>query len=77
MKVIPISRPQRPPSNLLDRLPALWNSTPSNPAVQARQDRSEETTRFQIAHDPDYAGELARLRSWIATYELPAPEEDQ
>lgn len=47
-----------------------------NPAVRARQQRADELTRFQIDHDPAYAAELAQLRSWIGSYEIPTPEED-
>lgn len=68
------TRPATAPGSALDRLPALWNSSADNPAVKARQKRSEELTRFQIEHDPTYAAELARLRSWIGSYEVPTKE---
>ena len=71
--VIPL---RKPAGNRLDALPALWNSSADNPAVIERQQRSEELTRFQIEHDPTYATELARLRSWIGSYEIPTPKED-
>ena len=71
--VIPL---RRPAGNHLDALPALHNTDSRNPAVRARQQRSEELTRFQIDHDPTYAAELARLRSYIGSYEIPTPEED-
>ena len=73
MTIIPL---RRPTGNHLDALPALWNTSADNPAVIERQQRSEELTRFQIAHDPTYATELARLRSWIGSYEIPTPQED-
>ena len=73
MTIIPL---RRPAGNHLDALPALWNTSADNPAVKARQQRSEELTRFQIEHDPTYATELARLRSWVGSYEIPTPEED-
>ena len=73
MTIIPL---RRPAGNYLDALPALWNSSADNPAVTERQQRSEELTRFQIEHDPTYATELARLRSWVGSYEIPTPEED-
>ena len=73
MTIIPL---RRPTGNHLDALPALWNTSADNPAVQARQARSDELTRFQIEHDPTYATELARLRSWVGSYEIPTPEED-
>ena len=73
MTIIPL---RRPTGNHLDALPALWNTSADNPAVIDRQRRSEELTRFQIAHDPAYAAELARLRSWIGSYEIPTPQED-
>ena len=73
MTIIPL---RRPAGNHLDALPALWNTSADNPAVIERQQRSEELTRFQIAHDPTYATELARLRSWIGSYEIPTPQED-
>ena len=73
MTIIPL---RRPTGNHLDALPSLWNTSADNPAVRARQQRSEELTRFQIDHDPTYATELARLRSWIGSYEIPTPEED-
>lgn len=72
MTVIPI-RPA-PAGDLFDRLPTLWNSSSSNPAVQARQQRAEETTRFQIDHDPTYAAELAQLRSWLTDYQIPTED---
>lgn len=71
--IIPIRRPRA--GNLLDALPALWNSSADNPAVRARQQRAEELTRFQIDHDPTYATELAQLRSWIGSYEIPTKED--
>lgn len=73
MTVIPIRRPVSAP---LDAVPGLWNTSADNPAVTARQARSEEITQFQIDHDPDYAADLARLRSWVGSYEIPTPEED-
>lgn len=73
MTILPLRR--RPSGDHLDRLPALWNTSSDNPAVQARQARSEEMTRFQIDHDPTYAAELAQLRSWIGSYEIPTKED--
>ena len=73
MTIIPL---RRPTGNHLDALPALWNTSADNPAVQARQARSDELTRFQIEHDPTYATELAQLRSWVGSYEIPTIEED-
>ncbi|MGO1978194.1 hypothetical protein [Brachybacterium tyrofermentans] len=70
MTVIPI---RRPTGDQLDQNRALWNSSSNNPAVIARQQRAEELTRFQIDHDPTYAAELARLRSYIADYSIPLP----
>lgn len=72
MTIIPL---RRPAGNHLDALPALWNTSADNPAVIERQQRSEELTRFQIEHDPCYATELARLRSWIGSYEIPTKED--
>lgn len=72
MTVIPIRRTPHAP---LDAVPGLWNTSADNPAVQARQARSEETTQFQIDHAPTYAAELARLRSWVADYEIPLKED--
>lgn len=69
MTILPI-RPART-ENHLDQLPHLWNSSSNNPAVKARQQRAEETTQFQIEHDPAYARELAELRSWLTDYEIP------
>lgn len=66
----------RTTGNHLDHLPALWGTSPANPAVAERQRRSEEITAFQVEHDPDYAGELARLRSWVGDYEIPTINED-
>lgn len=74
MTILPLHRPAR--GDHLDALPALWNTSADNPAVQARQARSDELTRFQIDHDPIYAAELARLRSYIGSYEIPAPKEE-
>ena len=74
MTILPLRRPAR--GDYLDALPALWNTSADNPAVTARQQRADELTRFQIDHDPTYASELARLRSYIGSYELPTPEED-
>ena len=74
MTILPLHRPAR--GDHLDALPALWNTSADNPAVRARQQRADELTRFQIDHDPTYASELARLRSYIGSYELPTPEED-
>ena len=71
--IIPI---RRPTGDHLDRVGGLENTDSRNPAVRARQQRSEELTRFQIEHDPTYATELARLRSWVGSYEIPTPEED-
>jgi hypothetical protein len=45
--------------------------------VQARQARSEERTRFQVQFDPEYGPELARLRSWLADYEIPRKDQWQ
>ncbi len=72
MTIIPL---RRPTGNHLDALPALWNTSADNPAVIERQRRSEELTRFQIDHDPTYATELARLRSWVGSYEIPTKED--
>ena len=74
MTILPLHRPARGGS--LDRVRALWNTSADNPAVRARQQRADELTRFQIDHDPTYAAELARLRSWVGSYEIPTPEED-
>ena len=74
MTILPLHRPARGGS--LDALPALYNTSADNPAVQARQARSDELTRFQIDHDPTYATELAQLRSWVGSYEIPTPQED-
>ena len=71
--IIPI---RRPAGDHLDRVGGLENTDSRNPAVIARQQRAEELTRFQIDHDPTYAAELARLRSYIGSYEIPTPEED-
>lgn len=71
-----LERPAPPRRDFLDRLPALWNTSAENPATIARQRRSEELTRFQIEHEPGYAADLARLRSWVGSYEIPAPMED-
>lgn len=73
MTILPLHRPARGGS--LDRVRALWNTSADNPAVRARQQRADELTRFQIDHDPTYAAELARLRSWVGSYEIPTPEE--
>lgn len=73
MTILPLRR--RPSGDQLDRLPALWNTSSENPAVRERQRRSEELTRFQIDHDPTYAAELAQLRSWIGSYEIPIKED--
>ena len=67
---------RRPAGDSLDALPALHNTDSRNPAVRARQQRADELTRFQIDHDPTYAAELAQLRSYIGSYEIPTPEED-
>lgn len=72
-RIIPLHKPTL---DHLDRVVALSNTDSRNPAVQARQQRSEELTRFQIAHDPTYAAELAQLRSWVQSYEIPTPQED-
>ena len=72
MTIIPL---RRPTGNHLDALPALYNTSADNPAVIERQRRSEELTRFQIDHDPTYAAELAQLRSWIGSYEIPTKED--
>lgn len=74
MTILPLHRPAR--GDHLDALPALWNTSADNPAVRARQQRADELTRFQIDHDPTYATELAQLRSWVGSYEIPTPEED-
>ena len=73
MTILPLHRPAR--GDHLDRVAALSNTDSRNPAVRARQQRSEELTRFQIAHDPAYAAELAQLRSWVASYEIPLKED--
>ena len=73
MNIIPL-RKQKP--DMLDQLDRLYNTSSLNPAVIERQQRSEELTRFQIDHDPTYAAELAQLRSWVASYEIPTPKED-
>lgn len=72
MTIIPI---RRSASAALDAVPGLWNTSADNPAVTARQARSEEITQFQIDHDPDYATELAQLRSWVQSYEIPTKED--
>lgn len=72
MNIIPI---RRPAGDHLDRVGGLENTDSRNPAVQARQARSDELTRFQIEHDPIYAAELARLRSHIGSYEIPTKED--
>lgn len=61
--------------NRLDELVGLANTAPHDPAVAERIRRADETTRFQIDHDPAYARELAWLRSWVADYEIPQPED--
>lgn len=71
--VIPLRRPAR---DHLNEVASLANTDSRRPEVRARQQRSEELTRFQIEHDPTYAAELARLRSYIGSYEIPTPEED-
>ena len=73
MTILPLHRPARGGS--LDRVRALWNTSADNPAVRARQQRADELTRFQIDHDPTYAAELARLRSWVGSYEIPTKED--
>ena len=73
MNIIPL-RKQKP--DMLDQLDRLYNTSSLNPAVIERQQRSEELTRFQIEHDPTYATELAQLRSWVGSYEIPTIEED-
>ena len=73
MNIIP-PRKQKP--DMLDQLDRLYNTSSLNPAVIERQQRADELTRFQIDHDPTYAAELAQLRSWIGSYEIPTPEED-
>ena len=73
MNIIPL-RKQKP--DMLDQLDRLYNTSSLNPAVIERQQRADELTRFQIDHDPTYATELARLRSWVGSYEIPTPEED-
>lgn len=73
MNIIPI---KRAPADHLDLVGSLANTDSRNAAVRARQQRSEELTRFQIDHDPAYAAELAQLRTWIQTYEIPTPQED-
>lgn len=72
MTVIPI---RRPTGDHLNEVASLANTDSRRPEVQARQQRAEELTRFQIAHDPTYAAELARLRSYIADYEIPLKED--
>ena len=72
MNIIPL-RKQKP--DMLDQLDRLYNTSSLNPAVIERQQRSEELTRFQIDHDPTYAAELARLRSYIGSYEIPTKED--
>ena len=72
-RIIPLHEPTL---DHLDRVVALSNTDSRNPAVIERQQRSDELTRFQIEHDPTYATELARLRSWVGSYEIPTPEED-
>ena len=73
MTIIPL-RKQKP--DMLDQLDRLYNTSSLNPAVIERQQRADELTRFQIDHDPTYATELAQLRSWVGSYEIPAPEEN-
>ena len=72
MNIIPI---RRPAGDHLDRVGGLENTDSRNPAVRARQQRADELTRFQIDHDPDYATELAQLRSWVQSYEIPLKED--
>lgn len=73
MTILPI-RPTPATGDHLDQLHHLWNSSSLNPDVQARQQRAEETTRFQIDHDPTYAAELAQLRSWLTDYQIPTED---
>lgn len=61
--------------NHLDELAGLANTASHDPAVAERIRRADERTRFQIEHDPAYAQELAWLRSWVADYEIPLPED--
>jgi hypothetical protein len=63
-------------TDLLDRLPALWNTSSRNPAVRARQDRSASLTAQQCEHVPGYAAELARLQAWLTDYDTPITLED-
>lgn len=69
--VIPI---RRPTGDHLNEVASLANTDSRRPEVQARQQRAEETTRFQIDHDPTYAAELAQLRSWLTDYEIPTED---
>ena len=71
-RIIPLHEPTL---DHLDRVVALSNTDSRNPAVIERQQRSDELTRFQIEHDPTYATELARLRSWVGSYEIPTKED--
>lgn len=57
--------------SVLDRVPALWNTSADNPAVQARQAHAERYTQFQIDNDPEYRRQLAQLRSWLTDFEAP------
>lgn len=72
MTIIPL---RRPAGNHLDALPALWNTSSSNPDVKARQQRAAERTAFRVEHSPGYAAELARLQDWIGSYEIPTKED--
>lgn len=74
MTIIPLHRPA-PAADHLDRLPALWNTSSSNPAVIARQNLAAERTAFQVEHSPGYAAELAELQDWISSYEVPLKED--
>lgn len=61
--------------DLLDRLPALFNTSSTNPAVIARQHRSATLTAQQCEHVPGYLPELAQLQAWLTDYETPTMED--
>ena len=73
MTIIPLR--QAPAESSLDRLPALWSTAPSNPAVQARQKLSADRTAFLVANSDGYARELAELQDWLGSYEIPTKED--
>lgn len=55
----------------LSLIDSLWNTSELNPAVIDRQERSAHETAFMIENYPGYARELAELKSWITTFDLP------